>query len=78
MAVGPLRGVQSALFGLGGGPGDKLSLNMLILIGGLAYFASFLPYICCRSATRRRPGISATRPPGPSAGWRCPPGCVAR
>ena len=42
MAVAPLRGVQSALFGLGGGPGDKLSLNMLVLIGGLAYFASFL------------------------------------
>ena len=42
MAVAPLRGLQSALFGLGGGPGDKLSLHMLVLIGGLAYFTSFL------------------------------------
>jgi hypothetical protein len=42
MAVAPLRGVQSALFGLRGGSGDKLSLNMLVLIGALAYFASFL------------------------------------
>jgi len=42
MSVGPLRGLQQAVFGIGGGAGDKLSLNMLILIGSVAYFASFI------------------------------------
>ena len=44
---------SSALFGLGGGPADKLSMNMLILIGSLAYFASFV-------AVHLLPGRDAT------------------
>jgi hypothetical protein len=59
MAVAPLRGVQRALFGLSGGPGDKLSMNMLVLIGGLAYFASFL-------AVHLLPGRDDTRAGGVS------------
>jgi hypothetical protein len=42
MSIAPLRGLQHALFGIGGGPTDKLSLNVLILIGAVAYFASFI------------------------------------
>jgi hypothetical protein len=42
MAVAPLRGLQGALFGIGGGPAAKLSMHMLVLIGGLAYFTSFI------------------------------------
>jgi len=42
MSVAPLRGLQHALFGIAGGPADKLSLNVLILIGSVAYFASFV------------------------------------
>ncbi|HXU02467.1 MAG TPA: hypothetical protein VN903_15995, partial [Polyangia bacterium] len=42
MAIAPLRGVQRALFGLAGGPADKLSLHMLVVVAALAYFASFL------------------------------------
>ncbi len=53
MAVAPLRRLQQAAFGLGGGPADKLSMNMLILIGSVAYFASFV-------AVRALPGREAT------------------
>jgi len=53
MAVTPLRRLQQAVFGLGGGPADKLSMNMLILIGSVAYFASFV-------AVRALPGREAT------------------
>jgi MFS family permease len=42
MSVAPLRAVQQALFGIGGGPADTLSMQMLILIGSVAYFASFI------------------------------------
>ena len=42
MALAPLRGLQNSLFGIGGGPGDKLAIHMLVLLAGLAYFASFL------------------------------------
>jgi len=42
MSIAPLRGLQRALFGIGGGSADKLSLNVLILIGSVAYFASFI------------------------------------
>ncbi len=36
-----LRGIQSALFGLPGSPGSEMSIQMLILLGSLAYFLSF-------------------------------------
>jgi MFS family permease len=42
MSVAPLRAVQDAVFGIAGGTADKLSLQMLVLIGSLAYFTSFL------------------------------------
>jgi MFS family permease len=42
MALAPLRAVQRALFGIGGGATDKLSMNMLILIGAVGYLASFI------------------------------------
>jgi len=64
MSIAPLRAVQRALFGRSGAPGDKLSMNMLILIGSVAYFASFI-------ALHTLPGRDATRasegqaPPGP-------------
>jgi MFS family permease len=41
MELGPLRSVQSAVFGIGGAPGQPLSLQMLILIGSVAFVASF-------------------------------------
>lgn len=37
-----LRDLQSSLFGISVGAGDPLSINMLILIGSLAYFLSFM------------------------------------
>jgi MFS family permease len=42
MELAPLRGLQRVVFGIGGAPGDKLSLNVLILIGSIAYFACFV------------------------------------
>jgi MFS family permease len=42
MSLAPLRAIQTALFGIGGGPNAKLSLNVLIVLGSLAYAASFL------------------------------------
>ncbi len=43
MSLAPLRRrAAGACSGSRGGPADKLSLNMLILFGALAYFASFL------------------------------------
>ena len=41
-SVAPLRAVQDAVFGIAGGAGDTMSLQMLVLIGSLAYFTSFL------------------------------------
>jgi hypothetical protein len=72
MGMAPLRGVQRALFGLGGGAGDKLSLHMLVLIGGLAYFASFLALhlLPQREATLASDGGQA--PDGPER-WRALP-----
>jgi hypothetical protein len=78
MSVAPLRAVQGAVFGIGGGAGDKLSLQMLVLIGSLAYFTSFL-------AVHLLPGREATlaaegTPPaaGRGAGLPCRPGCAGR
>jgi MFS family permease len=42
MRFGFLRSVQETLFGLPGGHGHTLSINMLILIGSLAYLLSFV------------------------------------
>jgi hypothetical protein len=42
MMLAPVRGLQRALFGLSGGPADKLSLHMLVLVAALTYFASFI------------------------------------
>jgi len=53
MSVAPLRAVQRVIFGRGGGATDKLSMNMLILIGSVAYFASFI-------AIHTLPGRDAT------------------
>jgi len=60
MSVGVLRAVQEAVFGLGGGPADKLSMNMLLLLGSLAYLGSFL-------AVHLLPGREATLAPGGAA-----------
>jgi hypothetical protein len=53
MELGMVRGLQSALFGIGGGPGQPLSMQMLIAIGSVAYLASFamLPVLPDRRAT---------------------------
>jgi MFS family permease len=76
MAIAPLRGLQRVVFGIGGGPGDKLSLNVLILIGSLAYFACFI-------AVHLLPERDATlaRDAGPGAGperWLALPVTVRR
>ena len=42
MGFGFLRSLQERLFGIAGLPGDELSISMLILIGSLAYFLSFV------------------------------------
>jgi len=76
MSVAPLRAVQQALFGRGGGPADKLSLNMLILFGAVAYFASFLAVHLLPAREPVPGGDGEKGPPGPErwlalpAGWR--------
>ncbi|MDM7916742.1 MAG: hypothetical protein ACE15D_00155 [Candidatus Eisenbacteria bacterium] len=42
MRLGALRGLQATLFGLPGSAADHLSVNMLILVGSLAYLLSFV------------------------------------
>jgi hypothetical protein len=42
MEYGLLRGLQAAIFKVPGQVGDSLSINMLILIGSLAYLLSFV------------------------------------
>ena len=42
MAFAPLRGLQRAIFGLAGGPADKMSLHMLVTIAAVTYFLSFI------------------------------------
>ena len=39
---GPLRSAQQAIFGISAQPGNELSVNMLILLGSLAYTLSFV------------------------------------
>jgi len=41
MSIGPIRELQASIFGIPGGPGDSLSISMLILFGSLAYLLSF-------------------------------------
>jgi MFS family permease len=41
MEFGLVRSLQEGLFGIGGAPGDSLSISMLILIGSLSYLLSF-------------------------------------
>ena len=64
MSLAPLRGLQHGLFGIAGGPADKLSLNVLILIGSLAYFASFVAVhlLPDRAATLSGDGANAAGP----------------
>jgi len=64
MSLAPLRGLQEALFGIGGAPTDKLSLNVLILIGSVAYFASFVAVhlLPDRAATLSSDGSTAAGP----------------
>jgi MFS family permease len=64
MGIAPLRGLQRALFGIGGGPADKLSMSMLVLIGSAAYFASFIAVhlLPDRAATLASDGGSAAGP----------------
>ena len=61
------------------GPADKLSMNMLILIGSLAYFASFLAVhlLPGREATLAADGDAAA-PRARNAGSPCRPGCGGR
>ena len=74
MAVAPMRGVQNVLFGLGGAPGDKLSLNMLVLIGGLAYFASFLAVHLLPERDATPAGVGREAPAGPERWLALPSG----
>ena len=69
--------MPQALFGRGGGPADKLSLNMLILFGALAYFASFLAVHLLPERGEATPGGDGEQgAPGPErwlalpAAWR--------
>jgi hypothetical protein len=41
MELGLVRSAQAALFGIGGGAGQPLSMQMLILLGAAAYLVSF-------------------------------------
>ena len=66
--------MQQALFGLGGGPADKLSLNMLILFGAVAYFASFLAVHLLPAREAMPGGDGRSGPRGRNAGSRCRPG----
>ena len=77
MAFAPLRGLQRALFGLGGGPADKMSLHMLVLVAALTYFASFLAVHLLpeRAATLASDGGPA--PVGPER-WRGLPAGLRR
>jgi MFS family permease len=54
--VGLLRSVQQAVFGIGSKPGESLSVNMLILIGSLAYLTSF---VCVHVLPDRRQTLDA-------------------
>jgi hypothetical protein len=64
MSIAPLRGLQSALFGISGGPADKLSMKVLVLIGSVAYFASFIAVhlLPDRAATVSSEGSAAAGP----------------
>ena len=79
MSVAPLRAVQDALFGIAGGAGDKLSLQMLVLIGVarlLHQLPRRAPAAGARGDARRR---GRRRPPqGRNAGSPCRPGCAGR
>ncbi len=76
MAIAPLRALQGGVFGLGGGPTDKLSMHMLVLIGGLAYFASFIAVHLLPGRDETLGGGTGAPPVGPArwlvlpAGWR--------
>jgi len=76
MAIASLRGLQRALFGIAGGPGDKLSMHVLVLIGSAAYFASFLAVhlLPDRAATLASDGGT---PPGPER-WQVLPAALRR
>jgi MFS family permease len=54
--LGLLRSVQQAVFGIGSKPGDSLSVNMLILMGSLAYLTSF---VCVHVLPDRRQTLDA-------------------
>jgi hypothetical protein len=64
MGIAALRGLQRTLFGIGGGAADKLSMNMLVLIGSAAYFASFIAVhlLPDRAATLASDGGAAAGP----------------
>ncbi len=51
-----LRSAQEAVFGIGSKPGDSLSVNMLILLGSLAYLTSF---VCVHVLPDRRQTLDA-------------------
>jgi len=74
MSVGMLRAVQKAVFGLGGGPADKLSMNMLVLLASLAYFASFLAVHLLPGREATAAAAGATAPPGPERWLALPVG----
>jgi hypothetical protein len=51
---GICRELQDFLFGIPGGPGDKMSISLLIFIGSLAYLTSFLSVHMLPDAARTR------------------------
>jgi hypothetical protein len=77
MAAAPLRGLQRALFGVAGGPADKLSMHMLVLIGGLAYFASFIAVHLLPGREGTLAGGTGAAAVGP-ARWRVLPAGLRR
>jgi hypothetical protein len=77
MALAPLRGLQGALFGLRGERADKLSMHMLVLIGGLAYFASFIAVHLLPGRDETEAGGTGGPPAGP-ARWLVLPARLRR
>lgn len=74
LEYGLIRRTQSALFGLVGRSGDELSINMLILIGSLAYLISFAAVHLLPDRRRTVATAQEEQPePGPERWLTLPP-----
>jgi hypothetical protein len=75
MDFGFLRSLQQAVFGIPGKPGDELSISMLILIGSLAYFLSFVSTHMLPDRRQTLKGVDEEeRHEGPARWLRLPAG----